>query len=274
MPAYVRAAAFAKVYDAFASPPPGEDMERLWRTSAITFHYLYDLEPGTTAISESTDVPDAAFREGTDTMTPTSRWGSTQVSEALMNSVQTNYAAERFALLGKHAMETIDLVAQAYAVQGTMRTGTARASLDAGIAADRLVLADFINAGADLKTRKVPMFLNEGREMGFVVIHPYAFADLLADTKILAVGEYQQASIVLQQEMGELAGFKIIVTPWAKTFWGAGAANASAIATTIATTAAVAGDKTITVAADSNIAIGSRNPSGSSAAAKCPLRHK
>jgi len=259
LPEYIRAAKFARVYDAL-SKPVGANMSDLYRSSSIVLNFLSDLEPATAAIPEDSDVSPESFRDATVSITPTSRYKAIEVSEVLMNSSGTNYAAERFQILGKNMMESVDLLAQAAATKGALRyPATARTSLDAGTAAHLLSGAQFIKATADLQTFKVPGWEDpmSGTPKWFAIMHPYAFADLRDDTDITAISQYQKASILLQYELGELGPFKLVVTPWAKTFWGGGAANASAIETTLngATNALT---KTIVVAANTNMDVGDR----------------
>jgi N4-gp56 family major capsid protein len=248
-----------RVYDALSKPVAG-NMSDLYRGSSIVMNFLSDLTPATAALPENTDVTPVSFRDATVSITPTSRYNAIQVSELLMNSASTNYAQERFELLGKNMMESVDLLAQGVATQGAIRRGTARTSLDAGTTTDYLTDAAFANATADLQTFKVPGWEGDGTPKWFAIMHPYAFADLRKATNILAVGSYQKSSIILAYELGELGPFKLVVTPWAKTFWGGGAANATAVETTIASsaTANVALAKTIEVASASNIAAGQR----------------
>ncbi len=259
VPDYIKAAMFNRVYDILAKPV-GANMADLYRGSSITLNFLSDLEPAVTVIPENTDVSPVGFRDATAVITPTSRYNAIQVSELLMNSAGTNYAQERFELLGKNAMESIDLLAQVVATQGlVVSRPAARTSIDAGTAAHLTTAAKFANASADLQTFKVPGWEDpkSGLPKWFAIMHPYAFADLRADTPILATGEYQQSSIVLQHELGELGPFKLIVTPWAKTFWGGGAANGSAIETTL-NGAVNALATTIVVAANTNMDVGDR----------------
>jgi N4-gp56 family major capsid protein len=258
IPDYIRAAMFSRVYDALAKAP--EDNADLYRSSSIIMNFLSDLEPGVTEIPENTDVSPVSFRDSTTSITPTSRYNAIEVSEKLMNQAGTNYAQERFELLGKNMMESVDLLAQAEATQGALRyAGAARTSIDAGTAAHRLTSSAFANATADLQTFKVPGWEDpkSGQPKWFAIMHPYAFADLRDDADITAISQYQNASILLQYELGELGPFKLIVTPWAKTFWGGGAANASAIETTL-NGAVNALAKTIVVASASNIDVGDR----------------
>jgi N4-gp56 family major capsid protein len=263
IPDYIRAAMFNRVYDALAKAP--EDNADLYRSSSIVMNFLSDLEPGTAEIPENTDVSPVSFRDSTTTITPTSRYNAIEASEKLMNQAGTNYAQERFELLGKNMMESVDLLAQAEATQGALRyAAAARTSLDAGTAAHLTTDSIFSKATADLQTFKVPGWEDpaSGQPKWFAIMHPYAFADLRAATNIVAVSQYQKASILLRYELGELGPFKLIVTPWAKTFWAGGAANASAIETTL-NGAVNALATSVVVTANTNMDVGDRIMIGS-----------
>ncbi len=258
LPDYIKAAMFNRVYDVLAKPIPGN--ADMYRSSSIVLNFLSDLEPATVPIPETHDVAPDGFRDATATITPTSRYKAIQASELLMNQEGTGYARERFELLGKNMMESIDLLAAVAATTGALRyAGAARTSLDAGTAGHLLGEGIFADAMADLQTFKVPGWEDpaSGTPKFFAIMHPYAFADLRASTNILAVGQYQKSSIILNYELGELGPFKLIVTPWAKTFWAGGAANASAIETTL-NGGVNALAKTIVVASASNIDVGDR----------------
>ena len=258
VPDYIRAARFEAVYDALAMDNviPDANMSDLYRSSSINLEFLSDLEPGTATIPETLDVSATAQRDATFQITPTSRFGLIEASELLMNSAGTNYASEKFYALGKHHAMTLDLIANNLANQGgSVTRAAARASLDAGTAANLLQAKDFSNTSAILMDKQVPGYVDAGRNMWFAMLHPFAFTDLRNDTPILATGEYQKANIVLKHELGELGPFKLVVTPNAKMFYGAGADNASSIATTLSN-AENALDKTIVVAAATNIDVG------------------
>jgi hypothetical protein len=258
LPEYVRAAQFERVYDALSmnNVIPDERMGDLYRSSSINLEFLSDLEPGTETIPESLDVNSTAQRDATFQITPTSRFGLIEASEKLMNSAGTNYPEEKYYALGKHHAMTVDLIANNLANQGgSVTRSAARTSLDAGTSADRLLASVFTNAQSNLMDKQVPGFMDAGREMWFAILHPFAHADLRADTPILTTGEYQKANIILKHELGELGPFKLIVTPNAKMFYGGGAANGSAIETTL-NGAVNALAKTIVVASASNIDVG------------------
>jgi len=258
LPDYIRGATFERAYDAFAmgNVVPDERMSDLFKSSSINLQFLSELEPGTETIPESLDVSASALRDATFQITPTSRFGLIEASEALMNQAGTNYASERFYTLGKHHTMTLDLIANNLANQGgSVTRSAARTSLDAGTSADRLLASAFTNAQSNLMDKQVPGFMDAGRTMWFAIMHPFAHADLRADTPILTTGEYQKANIILKHELGELGPFKLIVTPNAKMFYAGGAANGSAIETTLnGSVNALA--KTIVVASAANIDVG------------------
>ncbi len=258
LPEYLRAATFERTYDFFASDAvvPDERMADLWRSSSVNLNFISDMEPGTDTIPETLDVPSTAVRDATFQITPTSRFGLTEASEVLMNSAGTNYPQERYYILGKNHAETIDLVAKDKATQGgSVNRAAARSSLDAGTAGHRLSRQIFMNAASDLMTKKVPAFMNGGRAMWGAILPPYALDDLLTSTGILETGEYQKASIILANELGELGKFKLFVTPWAKTFFSAGANNGTAVGTTL-NGAVNALAKTMVVTANTNMTAG------------------
>ncbi len=270
---YIRAAKMQRLYDNL-STPIGADMTTLGHGTSVVVNFAGDLTPGTTVISETADVTPSTVRDATASVTPTSRWGAIQCSEKLLNQAYTPYGAERFSIIGKNQMETVDLLAQDVATAGDLWRSyamTARASLDA---ATNYYLTSSVANGisADLQTLKVPSFIDEGREMWAMIIHPHALTDFLNSTDILAVGEYQKANIILGQELGEFGKFKIVVSPWAKVFWGGGVANASPIASTIAAEAGVVSsnkalDLYIEVNVNTNITAGDRFAIGTKEAA-------
>jgi hypothetical protein len=109
---------------------------------------------------------------------------------------------------------------------------------------------------AKLQALKCPPYVTpESRNMWFMLLHPFAVHDMRLGGNVITASLYQDKRAIMSFEFGEIGGFKVISSPFAKVFWGAGAANASAIATTT-TVVANALDKTITVAANTNMDVG------------------
>ena len=252
---YIEGAMGARLYDQFAKAISA-DMSEVKRGSSISVPFLSGLDPSTQTISESADLVPATLVDTTATITPTSRGNAIQYSEKLKLTVYTDYTARAYEEVGINMMESIDLLAQAEALSGGIVVrGAARASLDAGTSTHLLSRATFIKAATYLKSLQVPSFLTKRGGRWLAMFHPWAINDLLADSALLAVGEYQDASMILRGEIGELLDFKIVTDPRCKRFLGAGADNGTNIATTLSA-AGTRLDTTITVASGSNIAAG------------------
>lgn len=255
--AYIEGAMRARLYDQLASPV-GANMAELGKGSTVTVNFLSQLSPSDQTISTSADITPAVVRDATATLTPTSRANAIQIAEVLNLQAYTDLTAKWMQLIGQNMMESIDNLAMDAAIAcGLTKSAAARASLDAGTAGHRLGRSTFTNAEIMLQGLGVPGYVDGGVGKYLAIFHPWAYADLLADSVVLAVGEYQDKRIVLNNELGELGRFKLIVSPWAKVLYGAGADNGTNIATTLSA-AASALDTTVTVTSGTNIAAGMR----------------
>jgi hypothetical protein len=170
----------------------------------------------------------------------------------------TDYGESRYDRIGENASESIDLLAQIAALQGTnVLRPAARASLDAGTTTHRLTDSELVKIDSRLQGMKCPYYVDPvtGVKTWVAIMHPDVYHDLRLSTNILAVGAYQRPEIVMNWEVGMIGSFRLIVTAWAKVFGGAGADAASSVATTLSG-AHTALTKTLTVAAGTNIAAG------------------
>ena len=258
---YEREAMFNRLYDQFAVAFPG-DMAALMSGSSVQYPFLSDMDPGVTAISQTADVTPQTLRDATASITPTSRGEALQWSELLGDIQQSyNYNEERAVKLGKNQAESVDLLAQAAALQGTfVYRAAARASLDAGTTAHRASDSLFAKMEGYLQNLRVPGFITaDGKsEVWSALMHPYPFHDIRESGNVDAIGVYQDAGIHLNFELGKLGPFRFVVNGWAKRFLAAGVVNGTSVATTIAAsaTANLKLAATIEVAANTNIAAG------------------
>jgi N4-gp56 family major capsid protein len=222
---YLEAAMVERLYDQIAKPFP--DNAEMIRGSSVQVEFLSDLEPGVTAISEVNDINPQSLRDEVATLTPTSRGEALQSSELLLIQAFTDYGAARFRKIGKNAMESIDLLAQEAALQGTfIERSQARSSLDAGTTSDNADDGTFRKAWIRFLNAKVPDFndiLNIGTRTYIAITHPAVYADLISTGNVQSVMQYQNQDILFNHEMGAIAAFRLVVSPWAKVFWGAGA---------------------------------------------------
>jgi len=252
---YMEAAQEEKLYDQLALPV-ANGFPTAPLPATVTVNFMGSLEPATSALPETTDITPQYLKDATATISPVSRGQTVQLTELLKLETYLPYEAEHYKKLGESMMRSIDLLAQSAAISGTYDYSyAARASLDAGTAAHRLNQAAFNIAESRLMNARVPGFMTGVGKNWAAIIHPDAFVDLRNDTYILAVGEYQKAEIILNNELGSLGRFRIAVSPFAKVFGAAGADNGTAIATTLSA-AADSLDLTIDVASAASMAEG------------------
>jgi hypothetical protein len=167
--------------------------------------------------------------DGQASTSVTSRGAALQWSENLDIQVYTDYAARRVAKLADNALESIEVLANAAATKGAwVERAAARASLDAGTASHRASDSVFREMHGQMMTLKVPGFINEQMEANTwaAIMHPFAFHDISESGNVDAIGTYQEKGIHLNFELGQVGPFRLVVSPNAKTFFGAGAANA------------------------------------------------
>jgi N4-gp56 family major capsid protein len=254
---YVKGALGARLYDQFASPV-ASDMSNVAKGSSVIVPFMSHLAPSSTTISQVNDVTPTIMRDATATITPTSRTAAIQFSEALSLQAFTDYTARAHERVGEQMQNSIEQVAMNAALAGSLVTrAAARASLDAGTASHRLSRDTFINAAAMLQSIGITKADTPRGGRWMSLFNPLGLKDLLADSVILAVGEYQAGEMILNGEIGELNGIKIITDPRAKLFLAAGAANGTAVETTLAADANALAT-TLTVASGTNIAAGQR----------------
>jgi N4-gp56 family major capsid protein len=232
---YQRAVAVRRLYDQLAgnimSAPQYDLEQRRGLGTTYTFNFASDLVPGTTAISESSDIVPQTIIDATSTITPTSRGEAIKWSELLDLQAYTDFVALRAEKMGENAMESIDNLAKIAALQGTLVERTvARASLDAGTATHNWTEAAMWKAAALAQSLKCPPLVDgNGNKSLIAIAHPDAFYDLFHSGNVLSAITYGglPGNILLNGEIGSIAGFKLVISPWAKVFGGAGADNGS-----------------------------------------------
>lgn len=261
---YKTGARMSRLYDQLAVDytkfQPGSTMDELMASSAINVPFLSDMVPGTAAVSQTVDVTPQTLTDALSSITTTSRGEALQWTKQLELQVYTDYTAQAHEMVGKAAQETVELVAQNAALQGSwVYRGAARASLDAGTAAHRASDAIFRALTSDMLTLRVPGFVSPdgGTQVWSAIMSPQPFHDICESGNVDLIGQYQDAGIHLRFELAQIGPFRLLVSPFAKTFWGAGAANGTAVSTTLAS-AAPALNTTLVTAADvsANVAAG------------------
>lgn len=257
---YIMAAYGQRLYDQFAIPVPGISMDQAIRGSAVQFEFISEMTPGTTALSQTADVTPQILRDAVATVTPTSRGEALQWHEQLDIQAFTDYAQARIKRIGENQQESVEFLAIDTLLAGTwVQRAAARASLDAGTAGNRCTDAEFRKAHGMMLTLKVPGFIDANGEASTwgAVMHPYVFHDISESGNVNDIGLYQDRGIHLNFELGALGPFRLIVSPYAKVFGGAGADNGTSVATTLASAASALGTTFVTAGdVSANVAVG------------------
>lgn len=252
---YLEGAMVERLYDQIAAPV-GRPMEQLKRGSSVQVEFLSDMTPGTSAISEVVDITPQTLVDATASITPTSRAEALQASELLLIEAFTDYAAKMAQRVGKNMMETVDILARDAATQGSflLRNAAARTALDAGSTGHRADDSLFFEASAMLQQLKVPGFVDRvnGNPAWPAIMHPFVYHDLIRTGNVITIAQYQNQGILFNHELGSLGEFRPVVSPWAKVFYGAGAANAKSV-DTVVTSALTALDKTLLISNTSSV---------------------
>ena len=227
-----------RLYDQLASPIGGISPEQAIQGASVQVDYLSSMNLTSTTISQTADMTPQILYDATASSSVTSRGEALQWSENLDIQVYTDYAMRRIAKLADNAAESIEVIASGAATKGTfVERAAARASLDAGTASHRASDAFFRKMHARMLSLKVPGFINDQMEANVwaAIMHPYAFHDISESGNVDAIGAYQEKGIHLNFELGQVGPFRLVVSPNAKTFFGAGSANALTCATSNAT---------------------------------------
>lgn len=248
-----------RVYDRLAKPV-GDEMSKFIKGNQITIPFVSKMDIGTTTISEDTDLVPQTLVDADVSVTPTSRGEVLQQSELLrIQNYAENFEQKVFQIVKENALESIDLVAQGIALKGSLfQRATTRAALDAGTSTHRCTEAEFDKAGNLLSEFKVKSGIDAPIGMGnalFSLIHGDIYYDIRTGGNVVSIAQYQKPEIILNNELGFLAPFRIIVAPWSKVFGAAGLENGSEADTTLSA-AATKLEKTITVATNTNLTAG------------------
>lgn len=227
--------------------------------STVTVLMSTDLVPRpTTAIaSQTADFEPQTWGDTSTTVSADYYADGVKLHEKAQLINYSDVLAETSKKVGMLAQETIDALARRQATQGTIvfrGTNATRANLDAGTAGDRMRQSLFVKVNAFAQHWNTNKFI-DGSIM--CVMTPFQFADLVTESgsNILLSQGYTErgGSVLLNYELAKLYGIRIVVAPHAKVCYGAGADNASNVATTLSA-AVAAGSRTMEVTSATNIA--------------------
>ena len=251
------------LYDQFAVDYtkylPGMTMEQIMRSSAVYVPFRSGMNIGTAALSQTSDLTPQARYDATATVAPTSRGEALQWSQQLAINAFSEFTASAFEDIGQNTIETIEAVCIDTALAGTWydRYASTRLLMDAGTAAHNMSDSQFRRIDGMFQSMSVPGYDGESGPEWSAVAHPFVWHDVMEGGKVVYVGEYQDKGIILNWELGKIGRFKLLGSPYAKVFMGAGA-NFDTDVDTQVDTAVVRLDETMVTANDvsANVAKG------------------
>lgn len=215
---------------------PGMSMEEMMRASTVYIPVQSGMSVGTSALSQTSDLTPQSIYDATVNITKTSRGEALQMSQQLKIEAFDEFTANFFKIIGENCMETIESVAISIALAGTFYDrAAARASLDAGTSAHNASDTVFRRAAGLFSSLHVPGFEGDSGPEWACYMHPWVSFDIQEGGKVVYVGEYQDKTILLNWELGKLGRFRIVESPYAKVFFGAGTDHDTNVATTVGT---------------------------------------
>lgn len=227
------------------------------RGNTYNFPIVESLQPQTSVLDELADVTPQRLNANEVSVTLREYGGAVELTKYVDATSYSDPLRQAAYANGYCLAESIDLIARAVYGQGGrqfFQNGRTARSQFAGqsTAADRVTYNFFTRLGMLTKTIFMPLY-DDGMVM--TVVHPFVKYDLLLDTTVQGVANRLTPEMLFNGEVACLSGIRIVETPNAKSFWGAGATAVSSAVTTLAT-AAAPGDTSIVVAANTNIAVG------------------
>lgn len=215
------------------------------------------LDPTTAALTEGADVTPIKFDDYNITLSPAEYGQVTSYTNLAQFKSRVDIQKQVAELVTMARVQSQDMIVrkQIYGhgsdlpTQTIQKDGTAAMSgLDGPT--DSISWAFLMELGMQARQRGIRPL--DGSRFA-TILPPLLTYDLKNLTEFKTVGYYQDKANIYQGEIGELAGFRIIESPQAKVFWGAGTALQTA---TTLSAAANAGDTTVTVANAAGIAGG------------------
>jgi hypothetical protein len=246
-------------YDQFATEnfatfePRGTTVQIAWATKMQP-------RPTTAVGNETSDFDPQTIRDVTRSMSRIYMHDGAKWHELVSLKSSLDPVGELMKAVKQNAKESIDALARRVATEGSLvlygdNTHSSRITLDLGTPGDNMSIDRFVEVKSMLGSWQ--------RDDGLmVVMDDFTYSDLLtASSGVLTSRQAyteEAARIVYNYELATLSDIKIVVSPYAKAFYGAGADNASAVATTVAAsvttpTANTAGSQIIEVASATNI---------------------
>ncbi len=228
------------------------------RGATYRFPIVDNRQPSTAPLNELEDIVPTQM-SANEVVTTLQEWGGgVELTKLLAATSYVDVYEQAAYSNGYQLAESFDLIVRAIAGQGNRRyfqnSRTARTQFTGkDTAADRCT-PDFLSS-LHMRGRATRMpFYDDGSLC--TVIHPFLLQDLLANTTIRDMAVRLTPEMLFNGELAYWGGIRIIVSPNAKIFGGAGAVRTSDSAVTTLASAAAVGATSIVVTSATGIAIG------------------
>lgn len=226
------------------------------RGQTRNFPIVESLQPNTAVLDELSDVTSAQMRANEVVITLQEYGGAVEVTKFVVATSYADVYEQAAYVNGYNVAESLDLVVRAVAGQGNRSiiiNSKTRITMDGQQTAASRLNASFLELiGIIARGMKMP-FYQDGA-VG-TVIHPFALYDLLQDTSVRTMAQYQYPELLFNGEVAYWGGVRMITGPTAKAFWGVGTTASSSMVTTLTAPINI-GDTTITVSSTTGIVDG------------------
>jgi N4-gp56 family major capsid protein len=225
------------------------------------FPIIESLQPNMTVLDELIDVAPQQMR-GSEVIVTLSEYGNCiEVTKFLVATAYADVYKQAAYINGYNLAESFDYIARDVFGQGSrvwfQNSHTARNQFAGKTVPADLLTIKFVELLTMISARSAKMPLYEDGAVA-TALHPFVFYDMMQDPTtagLRTMAQYSHPELLFNGELAYWGGCRMVVTANAKGFWGAGAAAASVVNTTLAV-AGNPGDTQITLTAGTNVTVG------------------
>jgi N4-gp56 family major capsid protein len=208
------------------------------RGQTVSGFILENTNPNTSPLNEKEEVVGQTLSANEWQVSIQEFGGTIEVTRFLAATAYVDVYQQAAYANGYNLAETFDLLARAVAGQGSRRFFNPAAGISARSAiagrstASHRISASFLEwLNVLARTSRMPLFQDN---TVVCPAHPFVYYDLLQSTDIRQMSQFQHPDLLFNGEIAMWSSIRFILSANAKVFYGAGAATALAINTTLA----------------------------------------
>jgi len=191
--------------------------------SSYDWPVFSEMEPATTALTETLNPTPVALGDSNITVTPTEYGNVAQLTQKLRLQARANVREAAMKILGQNQARTVDRLIRNALVGGSwvMRASNVASRTDLDATSDLVTYAFLQQLVAQARAAFIPPF--EGDQY-LSIVNPLIAADLRNIAQFLNPSYYQNQMVggLLRGEIGSLAGIRFIEHPYGKMYMGGG----------------------------------------------------